>query len=449
MQATPVKRGERVFDDTIVSLPAAHELQTRPSITGWTPDLVNQVGSDADAGNLMGLGDLVDCMLSDDRVRGVLQQLTFGTFGLPLQFKGGSDELREELIGDDGVGGEWECMHDESELSKIYTRGVMMGVCPFQRRPLPRAYGQPQRYRVVAWHPRWLWHDFLGTSGAHWRINTQNQGIQPVIPGGEFGLFMPYGGSRPWNEGAWRAIAFPWLVKRFSLEDRANQGEVVGSPTWVGTSTQGGSERQRQRFLQELMNLGRNGRIVLPDLWKLDLKEATGRTYEIFSESTDWADSAITIAIASQITTTEGSPGFDSGKTQDQILAGVTRYFAKQFARCLYWQSTRPWAEYNTGNPDNAPYGYWNTERQNSQASQATTFETIGRAGPELDQWLSRSDLMVDAQAVAQQFGVPVKSSAGAPPPVAPVSPSKTPSTEGDRPGPPKPSTGMHDLELP
>jgi hypothetical protein len=327
-------------------------------------------------------------------------------------------------------------MHPETESGKIYRWGVMMGIAPFQRVPIPRVYGQPQRHRIVSWHPRWLSYDHTGASGSHWRIQTRS-GIKRIVPGGQFGLFMPYGELRPWNEGKWRKTCFPWIVKRFSLEDRANQGEIVGSPTWVGTSTQGGTEAQRRRFLAELMKLGRNGRIVLPDGWSLDLKEAAGRTYEIFSESTEWADKAITIAIASQVTTTEGSPGFDSGKTQENILASITRYFAKQFARCLYYQSTQPWAKANTGDAKNAPYGYWLTEAQNSQASQATTLETLGRAIPELDAGLARSGLMVDGKALAGSFAVPVKPNAGAPP-IVQSSPTRTPPVAPQPAGPPK-----------
>jgi hypothetical protein len=425
------------------------DLQFRPSITGWTPDLVNVVASQADGGNLQGLADLVDAMFADDRVDGVLQTLTLGTLGLPLQFEGGDDQLRAELqgAGKNGIGGEWNAMHPESELTQLYNWGVMLGVGLAQRVRLPRLPGQPERFRLVTWHPRFLSYDHKANFGTHWRLQTKT-GMKSILPGGQFVLFLPFGEKRPWNQGKWRRCAFPWLVKRFSLEDRANQGEVVGSPTWVGKSTQGGTERQRRTFLAELQKLGRNGRIVLPDGWDLNLKEATGKTWEIFSESTDWADKAITISIASQVTTTEGSPGFDSGKTQDQILASVTRYYAKAFAGCLYEQSLQPWAFARTGDRSDAPCGYWVTERSNSQASQATMFETLGRAIPELDAGLARSGLMVDGKTLASSFGVPTKPSAGAPP-IQQSSPSRTPPTEPGNPGPPGGGQSMHDLELP
>lgn len=416
----------------------SRDLQFRPSITGWTPDLVAAAGAQADLGNLTQLADLVDAMMSDDHIEGVLQSLTLGTFGLPLQYEGGSSALTALLRGTGtmGAGGEWNSMHPEPELRKLYNWGAMLGIGLGQRKPLPRLLGQEQRFRLKVWHPRFLNFDHEGSRGFHWGVQTR-AGIKPVIPGGQFFLYLPFGEMRPWNDGKWRSCAFPWLVKRFSLEDRANQGEVVGSPTWVGSSTQGGTEKQRLRFLSQLTALGRNGRIVLPDGWSLDLKEAKGRTWEIFSESSDWADAAITVAIISQAVTTNGSPGFTSGKEQGDIKADVTRYFAKSFSLCLYENSTKPWARVNTGDETNAPCGYWNTERTNSQASTATTFETIGRALPELDAALARSGKMVDADQLMAAFGVPTKSDAGAKPLVQPPTPSRTPPKPPGQPGPP------------
>jgi hypothetical protein len=282
----------------------------------------------------------------------------------------------------------------------------------------------------------------MAVSGAHWRVQTRT-GMQRIIPGGQWVLFLPFGEERPWIDGKWRACAFPWIVKHFALEDRANQAEVVGSPVIYGKAPQGSTERQRQRFIAELRALGRNGRIVLPPEWDLAKLDSSGDMSEIFSESTNWADQALTIILASQTATTEGSPGFDSGKTQDQILAGVTRYYAKSFASCLSTQSIAPWARVNVGASVAAPCAYWNVDRLNAQASQATTFETLGRAATGLDAWLQRSGLMVDAAAITNTFGVPVKSSAGMGPPAVP--PATTTPKAPDKP----PIPGLGSLALP
>ena len=437
----PEDRGGAATPGAIIQGTRYRELQTRPAINGWTPDLVNMAAASADLGNMLFLADLVEAMLADDRISGVLQTLTLGMLGLPLSFRGGSPELREWLQGgDERVGGEWDCMHPEAELQKFQAWAVMLGFAVAQRVPLPRLAGQRQRYRMQTWHPRWVYYDHVGASGSHWRIQTM-QGIQRVIPGAQWMIWMPFGEQRPWSEGKWRRCAFPWLAKHFAIEDRANQGETVGSPTWKGTSPQGGTERQRQTFLAQLTALGRNGRIVLPPGWDLDLVESTGQTWEIFSEQSNWADQAMTIVIASQTSTTEGSPGFDSGKTQDQILQSVTRFYAKSYSRCLYEQIAACRGRRSTrATKRDAPCGYWNTERANAQASQATTFQTIGQAGTLLDTWLDRRNkLAVDDGELCDRFGIPTKSNEGMKPPAAP---QKTPEQAPKPPKPKLPSDG-------
>lgn len=426
------------------------DLQFRPTLTGWTPSLMAIARAQADGGNLLLLADLVDAMMADDHIEGTLQSLTLGTFGLPLQIDGGSAALRARLegIGKNDIGGEWNSMHPESELTQIYNWGVMLGVGLYQRKRLPRLAWEPQKFRLRHWHPRFLSFDHEGTSGSHWRVQTR-RGMVPVLPGGQFGLFLPYGESRPWNQGKSRKCEFPWIIKHFAIEDRANMGQMAGNPILVGSAPQGATEAKRRTLLAELVKLARNGRIALPAGWTLDMLEMKGRLWELFSDSSDWADQAMTISIVSQVTTTEGSPGFDSGKPQENTLANITRYFAKQFATCLYDGSLKPWAFENTGDADDAPCGWWNTERSNSQASQATMFETLGRAGPELDAWLARSGLMVDAPMLTSSFGVPTKSDAGAEPMPSPApSPSPTPPKPDDE-TPPIPGASMNDLVMP
>src|SRR5690606_16411407 len=120
-------------------------------------------------------------------------------------------------------------------------------------------------------------------------------------------LFTPYGEHRPWSGGKWRSLVFPWLLKRFALEDRANYSETAGQPVKVGESPEGSTENQRIDFQNQLANLGRNGAITLPEGWDFKIVEASSTNWQIYSESVKWADDAITIVLAGQTVTTEGS----------------------------------------------------------------------------------------------------------------------------------------------
>jgi hypothetical protein len=401
----PVKKGRRV-----VSPRSAHrELWHRPELTGWTPERVESARQLADGGNLLELSDLVETLLRDDRVTGVMSTRTHGLLGLPVEFKGGSEKARECLAGSGPGEGEFWDLHDEAELVKLLTWGLVLGIGLAQRVELPRVAGRPHRYRIETWSPRWLSYFHQKANGTHWRVLT-DAGLQPLVPGdGEWILFTPYGSRRPWAEGLWRAIAFPWLLKRFSLEDRANFSEVLGSPIWVGSTKNGATEKQRSKFLSQLRNLGKQGKIVLPEGWDMQLKEATGKTWEIFNNQIAWSDAAIAVALAGQLVTTEGTSGFSDGNIFDAIKTDLIRFDAERLATALRQQSLEPWARVNYGSPTAAPRPKWKVKRPIDPKERADQINGLGAAITALDAALKPHGLKVDAATLVADYDIPVK----------------------------------------
>lgn len=387
----------------------ARELQYRQISDGWTPNLVKAAFAQAESGSLLMLADLVETMFTDDRISGVLKTRTHGLLGLPLHFEGGTPEQCTELSG-----GLWDTMVDEAEAAKLQAWGLVLGVGLAQRIPLPRLMGEPQRYRLQTWSPRWLYYDAMQSSGATWRVTTR-RGTNPIVPGVQWVIYTPYGTSRPFASGEWRALAFPWLLKHFALEDRANHSEVMGTPTRVGSAPQGASERMRNVFESQIKALGRNGTLVLPEGWEYNIKEATGRTWEIYSEGISWSDSAMTIILAGQIVTTEGSQGFSSGNVQDQIKGDLIRFDAKALGKCLNAQFLSPWSFANTGSYS-APIPCWNTERPVNLMNQATAFQTLGNAITALDGAGVTEGVHVDTKTLWERYNIPWKAGAIKPP---------------------------------
>lgn len=390
-------RGPRVLAPS--TMPAV-ELQYRQISDGWTPALVKAAFGQAESGSLLLLADLVETMFTDDRINGVLKTRTHGLLGLPMHFEGGTPEQCAEL-----QGGLWDTMVDEAEAAKLQAWGLVLGVGLAQRIPLPRLMGEPQRYRLQTWSPRWLYYDAMASCGSTWRVNTR-RGTNPIVPGVQWVVYTPYGTSRPWASGEWRALAFPWLLKHFALEDRANHSEVMGTPTRVGGAPQGASERMRNTFESQIKALGRNGTLVLPEGWDYNIKEASGRTWEIYSEGVTWADAAITIVLAGQIVTTEGSQGFSSGNVQDQIKGDLIRFDGRALGKCLSSQFLSPWSFANTGTYE-APRPCWNTERPVNLMNQATAFETLGRAVADLDTSGKTEGLHVDVKSLWDRYQIP------------------------------------------
>lgn len=395
----------------------SRELFYRPSITGWTPDRVESVRDSADAGLMMDLADLVETMRRDARISGVLSTRTHGMLGLPLTFSGGSDKARDAIGAIDeseNPNSNWWKMHDESELAKLLTWGLMLGVGIAQRIELPRLVGQPHRYKLETWSPRWLSYYHYGYdqgSAPEWRVLTQD-GQEPISQGdGQWIMFMPYGSRRPWTEGLWTQVAFPWLLKHFSLEDRANFGEVLGSPVWVGKTAHGGTEKQRNAFLSQLRRLGKSGKIVLPQGWELDLKEAggAGKSGDVFDNQIKQSNEEITIALAGQLVTTEGTTGFSDGNVHESIKQDLLRFDSLRLASCLREQSLEPWALFNYGSRSAAPYARWNTEKPEDVSETADGMSKLGDAITKLNGALQAAGVEVDAIKLAEKFGVPLK----------------------------------------
>jgi hypothetical protein len=385
------------------------ELIYRPTLEGWTPDRVRRARNSADGGSMLELADLVDTIMTDDRVSGVLSTRTHGLLGLPLEFTGGDKQAIAELQGTPDEPGEWWSMHDESETAKLLSWGLLCGIGLAQRIELPRLLGQPHRYRIETWSPRWLTYYHQAVSGSHWHVLTE-EGMQPIFPGdGQWILFMPYGARRPWAEGLYKALVIPWLFKHFAREDRANYSEVLGSPIRVGYTGEGGTEKQRTKFINQLRYLGKSGSFVLPKGWDLKLVEATGKSYEIYDGTVKDSNEAMVIVLAGQTVTTEGTTGFSSGNIHDQIKQDLIRFDAQRLSGCLRKQSLEPWALWNYGWRNAAPRPKWDTQKPADTADEAVGLKAFGDAIASLDGALDRHGLQVDVEKLVAKFDIPVK----------------------------------------
>jgi phage gp29-like protein len=229
------------------------------------------------------------------------------------------------------------------------------------------------------------------------------------VPGaGQWILYTPYGRNRPWAEGKWRRLAFPWILKRFALEDRANMSQAHGTPTKVGRTPKGSTERQRTLFLSQLQALGKNGTLVLPEGWQLDLVESTSKAFEIFDGAIAWSDQALPIVLAGQVVTTQGSPGFSSGNVQERIVGDLIRFDAATLGNTLRLQSLVPlaWSWYDDGAA--APWPRWDTQRAPDKEGIARTIDILGRAVKELAPSLAEDGVRVDTRAMLEGLGVPL-----------------------------------------
>lgn len=342
-------------------------------LTQWTPEQVDSTIRSASSGSLAQPARLCAEIMRDDRVRGVLSTRTLGLHGLPLRWEGVEPEGFYSLA-------------PESELAKFQAWGLMLGVGLARVEP---------NGTFRAWSPEFLRQD----QDRQWWVTTE-QGERRLIPGVGWALYLPYGDQEPWFDGLWTALAIPWLVKRYGLNDRARASEVFGSAMVVGKAAEGASEEQRRRWLSDLRSLSRSSRLVLPDGYDIDLLEAQGQTWGIYSTSIDWADAAMTITIAGQIVTTMGQSGFSNGSIHETVAQSFIRFGAESLSTTLREQYVLPvWMT--------DAWPVWDVRPPNQARDRAAALEAFGKALLESNRALAEYGLIVDARKLAQESNIP------------------------------------------
>jgi hypothetical protein len=384
------------------------QLPTR-SVPEWTPATIRAALMDADSGSLARPADLVEAIMGDDRVQGVLSTRTHGLLGLPLAFEGGGQRPKKALEGQRGlegrtaVPGDWYTMFPEAQLAQLTAWGIILGVGLGERVPRPRGLEEREVPELKVWHPRWLRQDVMTE---RWYLTTSAGEIE-ITPGdGRWILYLPYGNTRPWTMGAWRPLSFAWILKQFALHDRARHSEVQGSAARVGIAPQGASPAGRRQWLRDIRAMGRDNSMVLPFGYDYKVVEATGQTHKIYGDQIEWADRAIAITLAGQAVTTEGTTGFSNGNIHAAIKHDLIKFTAETLSTTLRAQGVVQWAEVNFGDPDVAPWPRWDTEPPADKKEMAEAMSLLGDAITKLDAALSPSGVRVDASELAARYGI-------------------------------------------
>ena len=95
----------------------------------WDASAVRSARLMADGGGLRALSDLVDELRADDRIGGVLQQLSLALLGLSLKFEASGDgRRRNRVVRAVEVDDDWWDMTSEADLADLLEWGIVEGV---------------------------------------------------------------------------------------------------------------------------------------------------------------------------------------------------------------------------------------------------------------------------------------------------------------------------------
>jgi len=354
-----------------------------------------------------------DAMRRDDRVSGCLDRRTQALPALPFQLepgKGANADRVLQLLKDN-----FENIFPDGVLSELQTWGVMLGIGSGQLLWDIRDDLWMPRLRI--WHPRflmWRWDTRM------WHVNTEQQAAVPITPGdGQWVLFSLKALERSYMWGAMRNLYVPWLLRQWALRDWGRWSEVYGAPIRVATTPAAADEADKQRFITEMANLGTESVVRLPgsadplQQFKLELLEAKSTGSDGFDRLISKAETAIAVALLGQNLTTEVKGGsYSAAQVHETIRAEILQGDAQLLAKTLREQVLKPWAAYNFGDPELAPFLCWNTDPPEDKVSAGTALKNIGDGIKSLQQTGAKPDV----DELMERFGIPTTGPAGEPP---------------------------------
>lgn len=173
---------------------------------------------------------------------------------------------------------------------------------------LPRLHPRPQSWFQVAAH-----------DPVPIRLRDESREGVPLRP---FSWIVHHGASATGyaaRTGAFRALVWPWLYKRFTLGDFAEFLEGYGVPIVIGRYPNSAPEEEKASLLRAVSALGHGARAVLPADMSLEIQQPpyaeSGAAHLALVE---WADRAISKAILGH---TEGATGLQTQVRRDVLMA--------------------------------------------------------------------------------------------------------------------------------
>lgn len=381
----------------------------------WTIGGIRQALNAFKVGMFAGASLLVDDAFGDDRVQATLGSRTGALFGqevLHAQAAADADgecskAWQEQWRGFTALRPEESSKKwaHQSVMTQAKRWAIMMGfsVCEL----LWDTSVTPWRVSLKPWHPQYIYY--------RWDIRrfVANTADGPVViepGGGKWFVHAPFGMYRGWIHGAIRAIADKWIIKQLAWRDRARFNERHGLPIIKAYVPAAGDAKQKELFVQSMSTLGQEAVVGLPQNvdetgYDLELLEARDRGSATFRETIEDADRSIILTIKSQNLTTEVSEGSFAAARQHGGTEQVTLEFDDStFSQDFYDQVARPFALFNYGDADKAPYSSWDVSPIEDRAAEA---KSILDASTGLTQ-LRANGVPVNIVAYCKKFKIPI-----------------------------------------
>lgn len=415
-----VKRKPKSKSGTTTEAPdtAMYAVPSIRSQNIWTPSLIRSAMITADSGSFRLAADLVDWILTDDRIRGALDSRIGALFGLPLSFEAtsGDGRRRKKALRELDAEDDWWEMFPEDETTVALYWAIMLGFVFGQLEVVTlEDHGNRNIPRLQSWPCKATRYD---TRTRAW-VALLDAGQEAPITAGDghwFGL-APYGKQRPWALGLWKGCSRWCLLKANAIDDWGRHGENASKG--VASSPETSKKEQRQELANDLYECVRDGQIVLPPGFEYKLVEATANTRQIYQAQIEAADLGNTIAIKGNNLTTKVDGGSLAAAIEHKnVDYRLLRRDAQGFSTAAHDQVLNWWARWNYGDSKLAPWPLYPTEQPEDLKAKA---DMMGLLATAVSAWRALG-YEEDAEQIVGTFQIPflerkTKPVLGLPPP--------------------------------
>lgn len=390
---------KRLNDLPVVSYSTAYE-----TVTAVRAALVQ-----FEQGQFTAAAEIVDAMMADDRIKGVVSQRIDGLLGLNFRLEPSDedDAFAAELA--EQAGALWPRMASSSDLRELWKWGRFLGIGIAEK-----LYDTESRDgwvpKLKVWHPRYLYWNW--TTRSFW-LSTQDGPVEVREGDPHWVIYAPFGyGRAGWMEGLIRSLAIPWLFRQFGYRDWGRYNEVHGLPIRAVIEPSEWEDDEKRKALREVAKLASESVVRLPQNsdgkgFDLKLVEATARTYDSFKLGMEQANSSIAIVLLGQNLTAEVKGGaYAAAQVHERVAASIIRSDASTISDAIRGQLLAEWAVLNFGPKADgkAPRPAWDTSPPEDKKGTAEAVKT----GAEAISTLRATGLPVDFAAVCERLGIPL-----------------------------------------
>jgi len=400
--------------------PSVQRFRDNPVVTQWrTHDRLEQftaILTQHDFGSFRESAGLVDEMMTDDRISGVMNTRVAALKASPLEFKAARDKRMERKLADilggkDDAQGIWRRIAPPEAIGDLLKWARFMGVAVAEI-----VWSRTETEwtpRLIPWHPRHLRWDWTKRT-----FVMQTMSGEVVLPrpdeqpngDGKWLVWCPSGVQQGWLNGMVRSLALAYLARSWNFRDWSRYCEKHGMAILVGMVPPG-NPAERADFQSQLENVGNESAVIAPQGedagqpgFDVKLVEAVAKTYETFKDFKAAIDVDIAVAVLGQNLTTEVQGGSRAAAAIQNLVRLDKAVEDAELGPVIRDQVLTWWAAYNFGDPDLAPRTEFQVLPPEDDLAEAQAMKVLGEAVVSL----YTAEPRVDGAAILEKHGVPM-----------------------------------------